>query len=171
MCALARAGGCALGFFGLFFLGVGRVDAQLVDRHGDAENGRVLFERVWKSSTTLQGGDGLGPMFNERSCVACHYLGGIGGAGPNQNNVDILSVAFPKESKVPGRLSERYTAIHPGFSEKTSNVVLHRFSSSSGYPEFREQVLGLTPPTGNSEQQLNNSTLLPEHSRGMGVFG
>jgi len=38
------------------------------------------------------GGDGLGPMFNESTCVACHTLGGIGGGGPESKNVQILSV-------------------------------------------------------------------------------
>ena len=28
-------------------------------------------------------GDGLGPIFNERSCGACHSVGALGGAGQN----------------------------------------------------------------------------------------
>ncbi len=37
------------------------------------------------------GGDGLGPVFNDSSCVACHNQGGTGGAGPASKNVDILT--------------------------------------------------------------------------------
>ena len=40
------------------------------------------------------GGDGLGPVFNDSSCVACHNQGGIGGGGAASKNVDIIT-AFP----------------------------------------------------------------------------
>ncbi len=40
--------------------------------------GRELFERVWvKDDPRSHGGDGLGPVFNGSSCVACHHLGGV----------------------------------------------------------------------------------------------
>ena len=57
--------------------------------HFDA---RQLFEKIWESGVGSQaGGDGLGPLFNESSCVGCHHLGGTGGAGGNESNVVILS--------------------------------------------------------------------------------
>lgn len=43
----------------------------------DSIAGRALFERIWlpaPSSTTAS--DGLGPLFNARSCSACHKDGG-----------------------------------------------------------------------------------------------
>jgi CxxC motif-containing protein (DUF1111 family) len=40
---------------------------------GDVEDGRALFERKWASSG---GQTGLGPLFNEASCAACHKDGG-----------------------------------------------------------------------------------------------
>lgn len=50
--------------------------------------GRPLFVHEWKPNDPLSnGGDGLGPVFNANSCVACHSLGGVGGAGGNQHNV------------------------------------------------------------------------------------
>ena len=49
--------------------------------------GRALFEHEWEPHDRLAGGDGLGPVFNERSCVACHFQGGVGGGGSNQQNV------------------------------------------------------------------------------------
>ncbi len=49
--------------------------------------GRTLFEHEWQPHDTLAGGDGLGPVFNERSCVACHFQGGVGGGGGNDQNV------------------------------------------------------------------------------------
>lgn len=71
--------------------------------HGPSEqeiaNGKVLFEHEYTVNDPLCGeGDGLGPVFNERSCVACHFQGGVGGAGPNGKNVVTFEV-FP----VPGR--------------------------------------------------------------------
>ena len=46
--------------------------------------GQVLFEREWQpGDSRTHGGDGLGPVYNDSSCVACHNLGGTGGAGSN----------------------------------------------------------------------------------------
>lgn len=51
-------------------------------------HGKMLFEHQWTVGDKLAGeGDGLGPVFNADSCVACHFQGGVGGGGPNQNNV------------------------------------------------------------------------------------
>src|SRR5690349_20219084 len=62
----------------------------------DLVNGRKLFERVWlPGDESKKSDDGLGPFFNERSCVACHSHGGIGGGGPNEKNVELLTVAVP----------------------------------------------------------------------------
>jgi hypothetical protein len=43
--------------------------------------GRALFEHQWEPNDPLAKGDGLGPVFNARSCVACHVpdLGGVRG--------------------------------------------------------------------------------------------
>lgn len=50
--------------------------------------GKILFEREWQPHDPLTPqGDGLGPVFNDVSCVACHFQGGTGGAGPNSKNV------------------------------------------------------------------------------------
>lgn len=55
--------------------------------------GRELFEHEWKPNDPLAGeGDGLGPVFNANSCVACHSLGGVGGAGENRHNVTAFTV-------------------------------------------------------------------------------
>ena len=56
-------------------------------------SGRELFERVWgPNDPRSHGGDGLGPVFNAQSCVACHSLGGSGGAGGIDRNIEIASV-------------------------------------------------------------------------------
>jgi RNA polymerase sigma factor (sigma-70 family) len=59
--------------------------------------GRELFERVWVANDRRShGGDGLGPVFNGQSCVGCHHLGGTGGAGGIDRNIDIGTVSGPR---------------------------------------------------------------------------
>src|SRR5262249_27266631 len=49
--------------------------------------GLALFEHEWRPNDPLAKGDGLGPVFNARSCAACHFQGGVGGGGDNSHNV------------------------------------------------------------------------------------
>ncbi len=54
--------------------------------------GLELFTREWKpNDPRCHGGDGLGPVYNETSCLACHGQGGPGGAGPAGMNVEVIS--------------------------------------------------------------------------------
>lgn len=67
-----------------------QLDASMVDQ------GRVLFLHEWKANDPLShGGDGLGPVFNAKSCVACHNQGGPGGGGGLDENVTAFSVRDP----------------------------------------------------------------------------
>ncbi|QDU37512.1 Cytochrome c [Maioricimonas rarisocia] len=55
-------------------------------------SGREIFLREWMvNDSRSHGGDGLGPVFNDTSCIACHNQGGAGGGGPASKNVEILS--------------------------------------------------------------------------------
>ena len=57
--------------------------------------GKALFERQWTVGDELCGqGDGLGPVFNANSCVACHFQGGIGGSSGNDVNVTAFDVIY-----------------------------------------------------------------------------
>ena len=54
--------------------------------------GKELFTREWlPGDKRSHAGDGLGPVFNGRSCAECHMLGGVGGAGPRGVNDSIAS--------------------------------------------------------------------------------
>jgi CxxC motif-containing protein (DUF1111 family) len=56
-------------------------------------DGAELFNREWlPNDARAAKGDGLGPVFNETSCVACHNQGAVGGGGPSSKNVDVISV-------------------------------------------------------------------------------
>jgi CxxC motif-containing protein (DUF1111 family) len=58
-----------------------------------AQAGQTLFLHEWKAGDPLSpGGDGLGPVFNATSCVACHRQGGTGGAGGLEHNVTTFTV-------------------------------------------------------------------------------
>jgi len=67
--------------------------------------GRVLFEREWQpSDSRSHGGDGLGPVYNDSSCVACHNQGGTGGAGSAGKNVDIITAAANGQEQLDPQL-------------------------------------------------------------------
>jgi CxxC motif-containing protein (DUF1111 family) len=49
--------------------------------------GLTLFRHEWAPKDPLAKGDGLGPVFNAKSCTECHNQGGVGGGGDNSHNV------------------------------------------------------------------------------------
>src|SRR5260370_19177026 len=62
-----------------------------------ARAGQTLFLHEWTPRDPLAaGGDGLGPVFNATSCVACHHQGGAGGGGRLERNVTVVSNHAPK---------------------------------------------------------------------------
>lgn len=66
-----------------------QVDPKAVAR------GRAIFLREWlPSDPRSHGGDGLGPVYNDSSCIACHNQGAPGGGGPLSKNIDILSASL-----------------------------------------------------------------------------
>src|SRR5947199_335690 len=78
--------------------------------------GRELFQRQWlPNDPRSRGGDGLGPLYNATSCVACHNEGGPGGAGSAHRNVEIVTLhptitITPSDPSSPRNLDE----FHPG---------------------------------------------------------
>lgn len=108
-------------------------------------DGREIFNREWVPKDPRCEGDGLGPMYNDTSCVGCHNLGGVGGGGAGGKNVDILSprrdMIQRKATKTPPRHS--LAELHPGF-RRQSSVVLHRFSTDPSYELWRSARLSLT---------------------------
>ncbi len=119
-----------------------RVSPETVDL------GRRIFEHNWARPETWTGpeelgnaGDGLGPLFNDVSCVACHSLGGVGGAGSNEHNVELLSVDLRSSPIVTVRaqvLDEAHS-VHPGLSRLSSSVVLHHFGFGPHDEEWEYQ--------------------------------
>lgn len=60
---------------------------------GQVAEGRTLFTHEWlPNDAHCPEGDGLGPVFNATSCLACHNQGGIGGGGNVTHNVNTFVV-------------------------------------------------------------------------------
>jgi RNA polymerase sigma factor (sigma-70 family) len=102
--------------------------------------GEALFAKEWVPNDRLApGGDGLGPVFNESSCVACHGLGAPGGAGPETKNV-VLVTATPLGNGSVQDLDR----VHPGF-HGTRSVVLHRHGTDPEYASWRARFYNSKP--------------------------
>jgi CxxC motif-containing protein (DUF1111 family) len=84
--------------------------------------GRNLFLHEWEPNDPLAKGDGLGPVFNARSCVACHFQGGVGGAGPNAFNVTAFEVLPTERDPKVHRGVVHADAVDPDYAE-TMNVL------------------------------------------------
>jgi len=68
-----------------------------------AQAGEVLFKHDWtKNDPLCPEGDGVGPVFNATSCVACHNQGGPGGGGDLKHNVTTFTVRLPGKTPREG---------------------------------------------------------------------
>ena len=96
-------------------------------RASEISAGRVLFEHEWTANDPLAHGDGLGPVYNARSCAACHFQGGLGGGGEAMHN----AVAFEVHSR-------------PG-DEQFHTGTIHNFSVDPAKQESFKAVRKLFP--------------------------
>jgi hypothetical protein len=134
------------------------------------ELGRDLFSHEWApNDPKSHGGDGLGPVYNDTSCAACHSQGGQGGAGAYEKNVLLMTallkpqVARAQAARHPshhgGPLPDVHdpglVRFHAGFRDGPT-VVLHRHGADTRR-ELRELLLlresGLVTTNGTSPAQ------------------
>jgi CxxC motif-containing protein (DUF1111 family) len=84
--------------------------------------GLELFEHEWRPHDPMAGGDGLGPVFNGKSCVACHFQGGVGGGGNSQHNVVSFELLPTKaRPELKGGLVHAF-AVENRFTEKLGTL-------------------------------------------------
>ena len=113
------------------------VSVPLETRVAQEKEGRELFVRDWSKpeSKPAPNGDGLGPMYNDVSCVACHAQGGTGGGGGNDKNVRLLHLVGANgvalhSTKVSASIEKARQQVHPdfggGFGGEATSIVLHR---------------------------------------------
>lgn len=73
------------------------------ERELDFKIGNAFFKRIWVAApSTTQSSDGLGPLFNARSCQRCHIKDGRGHppASLEDNNVSmILKLGIPAQNE------------------------------------------------------------------------
>jgi CxxC motif-containing protein (DUF1111 family) len=70
-----------------------------------ARAGELLFNHNWAVNDSLcPEGDGLGPLYNATSCVACHHQGGVGGGGGLEHNVTTFTVRIEGQQPRQGVL-------------------------------------------------------------------
>ena len=89
--------------------------------------GRDLFEHEWTPNDPLAHGDGLGPVFNAKSCATCHFQGGLGGGGNLEHN----AVSFEVQPR-------------PG-DHNFHNGTIHNFSVVASQQESAKQLKTLFP--------------------------
>src|SRR5262245_58541980 len=97
---------------------------QHADDAAAAQAGHKLFVHDWTSRDPLSPrGDGLGPVFNASSCVACHNQAGVGGAGGLQHNVTAFVVRPPGQRNGPAREGVIHArATRPEFQETLKDI-------------------------------------------------
>jgi len=61
-------------------------------RASDIAAGQELFEHEWQPNDPKAHGDGLGPVFNAKSCASCHFQGGLGGGGEVAHNATTYEI-------------------------------------------------------------------------------
>jgi CxxC motif-containing protein (DUF1111 family) len=115
---------------------------------GRPQRGRERFVRSWAADDEQSPkGDGLGPLYNATSCVACHSQGGVGGGGRRGVNVQLLTFTGAHDTAALANrpaLQASLERIHPGFVSRgaiVSTIVLHRHSTEPRYSEWRESFL------------------------------
>ncbi len=118
-------------------------------RASEVAQGRELFEHEWEPNDPLSRGDGLGPVFNAKSCASCHFQGGLGGGGANEHNVTSFEV-FPRPND-------------PKFVTGT----VHNFSTDSTSKETEKKLRQMYPTVkGRSIETGTEScrmrTLIPD---------
>ncbi len=107
------------------------------DREVDFKLGNVLFRKLWQSvPSPNQISDGLGPLYNARSCEACHIRDGRGHppAGKDATSF-LLKIAIPDiaaETEIEG-----YIATRP---DPTYGTQLQEFANPGHQPEFKLRV-------------------------------
>ena len=98
----------------------------------DGAGGWALFKRAWVSAPSSQiGGGGLGPLFDARSCNACHAGGGAGRVSEDALGAGmVVRVGRADGSADPVYGSQIQTLALPGFEPEAD--VTFRWASAGG---------------------------------------
>jgi|TARA_R110002051_G_scaffold103335_2_gene175114 CxxC motif-containing protein (DUF1111 family) len=113
----------------------------------DFRVGNGMFRRIWVSApASTIASDGLGPLYNARSCQRCHLKDGRGHPpeSPEDTAVSMflrVSIPAPELNEAAIADIERYIAgTHPTVPEPTYGTQLQDFSLPGHAPEYRLQI-------------------------------
>ena len=99
----------------------------------------MLFKHAWKPKDPLcAGGDGLGPLFNADSCLACHHQGGSGGSGGLPFNVTAFSAQLPGQKLREGIVHAHHV---DGASKQETLRNVHPDLPATSHPALDQLVL------------------------------
>ncbi|MDB6181917.1 di-heme oxidoredictase family protein [Paracoccus fistulariae] len=110
----------------------------------DFKVGNGMFRRIWVSppASTIAS-DGLGPLYNARSCQRCHLKDGRGHPpeGPEDNAVSMfLRVSIPMADADRDRIRNYIEGTHPTAPEPTYGLQLQDFSLPGHAAEYRLDI-------------------------------
>lgn len=123
----------------------------------DIEIGKQIFMQDFAPRKPGIQGDGLGPLFNDTSCVACHQMGGVGGAGDVTKNARSLGLnyAVHYRTQSPEATITALAQFSPGFVNAAGDIQasfpLHRRGGSTQFQTLRDQSLALFNPGWNDD--------------------
>jgi CxxC motif-containing protein (DUF1111 family) len=103
--------------------------------------GQALFVHEWQPYDGRAHGDGLGPVFNARSCVACHFQGGVGGGGDAVHNVTAYE-------------------IHPNTRDRNlQQGLVHAFAVADSFSESEDLLRKCYPVIPGGERVIGGCTV------------
>jgi len=111
------------------------------DKTLDFELGNSLFEKLWVSSpSSTKASDGLGPLYNARSCGRCHINDGRGHPPESENDSAVsmlLRVSVPAASH---RLQDKIPGYHAYAPDPTYGFQLQDFGAVGHGAEYQLKV-------------------------------
>lgn len=122
--------------------------------------GQALFKKLWTSSpSSTKASDGLGPLYNGRSCLQCHVRAG-GGHTPDQDKPGDNSLSLFLRLAVPAKshsqkqqlMTGRLNAIpHPTYGSQLQDISVAGIPAEGrlvvAYKEFEVTLAGPPPTT------------------------
>jgi CxxC motif-containing protein (DUF1111 family) len=109
--------------------------------------GNALFNRDWvMAGSSTSGSDGLGPVFNARSCSSCHFRDGRG-APPMTPDESFIGLLF--RLSIPGETAEGAPLGDPNYGTQLNQAAILRVPSEGRAAVTYEEIPG-TYADGNA---------------------
>lgn len=132
--------------------------------------GQQLFTQPFSPLPLTPAGDGLGPLFNHVSCVACHHSGGVGGAGDHRFNARTFAIQQLRFNPQATRqnLTQAIRSINPlllGPGGSLNNViVVPRHGGSVQFNQFRNSLIAGFNPSWDHAERHNSDGVRAERA-------